>query len=95
MTTKIVVPCVVGGQISPFDFFIGKPADGSQPIQFQAKWIGSAKQGSVPPHIIKALDDLQKISRETGVSLEELCDLAFNQKDDEKKGEDGEETKNE
>lgn len=82
MTKKIMIPCVVQGKVLPSEFYIGKPADGTDPIHFQTKWFGSAKNGSVPPHVIKAIQDLQKISLETGVSFEELCDLAFNKKDD-------------
>ena len=88
MTKEVIIPCIINGQVSPTVFKIGNPAEGSSPIQFQSKWLGSAKQGSVPPHILKALEDLQKVSLQTGVSIEELCDMVFN-----KKGENNEENK--
>lgn len=84
MTKKIVIPCVINGQISPLDFYIGTPAEGSDPIHFQTKWVGSAKQGSVPPHVLQTLTDLKKLSLETGANFEDLCDLIFNKKDESK-----------
>ena len=77
MTKKIVIPCVVGGQVEPVDFFVGKPADGSDPIHFQAKWLNSAKKGSVPPHIMKALLELQQVAAQAGISFEDLCEMTF------------------
>jgi hypothetical protein len=82
MSKKIVVPCIFGGQVSPFEFLVGRPAEGSSPIAFQAKWLGDVKKGGVPPHILKALDDLYKISVETKTDFEDLCDYAFNKKDE-------------
>ena len=78
MTKKIVIPCVVGGQVEPIDFFVGKPAEGSDPIHFQAKWLNSAKKGSVPPHIMKALLELQQVAAQAGISFEDLCEMTFN-----------------
>lgn len=78
MTKKIVIPCVVGGQVEPVDFFVGSPAEGSDPIHFQAKWLNSAKKGSVPPHIMKALLELQQVAAQAGISFEDLCEMTFN-----------------
>jgi hypothetical protein len=78
MTKKIVIPCVVGGQVEPVDFFIGKPAEGSDPIHFQSKWLNNTKKGSVPPHIMKALLELQQVAVQAGISFEDLCEMTFN-----------------
>lgn len=80
MTKKIVLPCVVGGQVESVDFFVGKPAEGTDPIHFQTKWLSSAKKGTVPAHILKALLELQQLAAEAGISFEELCDMTFNKK---------------
>lgn len=80
MTKTIVVPCVVAGVVTPFEFKVGMPAEGSKPIQFQQKWFTTAKEGSVPPHILKILDDLYKLSLESKVPFEDLCEYAFTEK---------------
>lgn len=80
MSKKIVIPCVVGGQVEPTDFYVGKPAEGTDPIHFQAKWLSTAKKGAVPAHILKALLDLQEVAASAGISFEDLCDMTFNQK---------------
>ena len=77
MTKKIFFPCVINGATQPFEFSIGTPAEGSQPIDFQKKWLGTAKQGIVPAYIDKALSDLQKLSEDTKTPLEDLCLAAF------------------
>lgn len=81
MSKRIVIPCFFGGQVSPFEFKVGKPSEGSGPIAFQTKWLGTAKQGAVPTHIMKTLDDLYTLSIESKVSFEDLCDYAFNRQD--------------
>ena len=77
MVKKIVFPCIAGGGVTPMEFKIGLPAEGSHPISFQSKWLSSEKQGAVPPHIIKAISDLYKMAQETGANFEELCEMAF------------------
>jgi hypothetical protein len=77
MTKKIVIPCVIGGASSPTEFFIGSPAEGSNPIAFQAKWLSSAKNGSVSPQVLKALQDLYELSQTSKISFEDLCIQAF------------------
>jgi hypothetical protein len=79
MSKTIVIPCIMGGGVSPVEFKVGRPAEGSGPIAFQSKWLSSSKNGMVPPHILKALEDLWKISIETNSSFEELCVMAFNE----------------
>jgi hypothetical protein len=80
MTKKIVIPCFVGGAVSPTEFFIGSPAEGSDPITFQTKWLQQVKKGAVPPEIMKAILDIYKLAQETNVNFEELCYNAFNEK---------------
>ena len=78
MTKKIMIPCVINGVVSPMEFKVGSPAEGSEPIAYQSKWLNSAKNGSVPPHIINALNNLYKVALETNSNFEELCEMAFN-----------------
>lgn len=80
MVKKVVIPCVINGKVAPVEFNIGKPAEGVEPIEFQSKWLFSAKQGVVPPHITKAFQDLYTISVQNNMDFEDLCELAFNNK---------------
>ena len=77
MTKKIVIPCIIGGATSSAEFFVGSPAEGSDPIAFQTKWFSSAKKGAVSPEILKAIQDLYQLSEEANLSFEDLCVEAF------------------
>ena len=79
MSKKIMIPCVINGVVSPVEFQVGNPAEGSDPIAYQSKWLNSSKNGSVPPHIMSALNNLYKVALETNSNFEELCEMAFNQ----------------
>lgn len=78
MTKKFTIPCNVNGQSVMTDFFIGQPKADQHPIAFQAKWLGSEKNGVVPNEVMDSIAKIKKIADEKNVSFEDLCIYTIN-----------------
>ena len=75
---KFSIPCSFNGQVSPVDFYIGKPNPANHPIQFQSKWLSSEKGGQVPQEMMDSIAKVKIIADENNISFEELCAYAIN-----------------
>ena len=74
---KFKIPCTFSGKTSPVTFYIGTPDKDHHPIQFQADWLSKERGGTVPPEIMKSLEELKALSEKNGVPFEELCSYAL------------------
>lgn len=74
---KFTIPCDFAGVKAPFNIYIGEPAPGSHPVQHQAHWLSVERGGTIPPEVMDSFQKLLDISRENGVSFEELCVYAL------------------
>ena len=74
---KFSINCDFGGQISPFDFYIGQPEATHHPIKFQSDWLSKERGGTVPAEVMDAIAKLKDLSIKNDVSLEELCEYAL------------------
>ncbi len=74
MVKKLTVPCSFGnGQKIPVTLYVGNPALGSHPFDFQNRWLNSTKGGNIPEEIMKSFGDLNSLAAKNRVSFEELC----------------------
>lgn len=74
---KFTIPCNFGGQKANFDVYIGNPKDGNHPLQNQANWLSTERGGQIPPEIMESFAKLLQLSKEKGVSFEDLCVYAL------------------
>ncbi len=74
---KFKIPCTFSGKTSPVTFYIGAHEKDHHPIQFQADWLSKERGGTVPPDIMKSLEELKALSEKNGVPFEELCSYAL------------------
>lgn len=75
---KFTIPCDFAGTQAPFNIYVGEPADHvSQPLQHQAHWLSTERGGTIPVEVMDSFAKLLAISRENGVSFEELCVYAL------------------
>lgn len=73
MVKKFTANCDFGGQKAPVTFYIGMPANGMHPLNFQSKWLSGNRGGNVPPDIMDSFAKLSEISEKNHVSFEDLC----------------------
>jgi hypothetical protein len=73
MVKKFDATCDFGGQKVPVTFYIGTPAVGSHPLNFQSKWLSQARGGVVPSDIMESFGELVEIAERNRVPLEDLC----------------------
>jgi hypothetical protein len=74
---KFSVPCDFGGVKAPFDFYIGEPAQGRHPLQYQSAWLAEYRGGTVPKEVMENFAKILTLALENGVSFEELCAYAI------------------
>jgi hypothetical protein len=74
---KFTIPCDFGGTKAPFNIYIGEPAPGKHPLQHQAHWLSVERGGTIPSEVMDSFQKLLDISKENGVSFEELCVYAL------------------
>ncbi|RTK92764.1 MAG: DUF2610 domain-containing protein, partial [Rickettsiales bacterium] len=67
----------MGGQMSPFTIYIGKPEKGHHPLHFQADWVTKVRSGAIPPEVMDSITQLQQLAEKNNVSLEDLCVYAL------------------
>lgn len=73
MVKKFTANCDFGGKKSPVTLYVGDPAMGTHPLNFQNKWLSDTKGGSVPSDIMDSFSKLIEIAAKNRVSFEELC----------------------
>lgn len=73
MVKKFTANCDFGGKKSPVTLYVGDPAAGTHPLNFQNKWLSDTKGGSVPSDIMDSFSKLIEIAAKNRVSFEELC----------------------
>ena len=78
MTKKFTIPCNFSGQAVMTDFFIGEPAEGQHPINFQAKFLASNKGGIVPQEVMDSMTKIKTLADEHNVSFEDLFIYTLN-----------------
>lgn len=79
MTKKFSAPCNFNGVSSPFTFWISddyKP--GNHPLDFQTKWLSSARGGILDPKISEGIMQIAQISEKNKISFEYLFGIAMN-----------------
>ncbi|MDF5726839.1 MAG: DUF2610 domain-containing protein [Rhizonema sp. PD38] len=74
---KFTIPCDFGGVKAPFSIYIGNPAPDSHPLKYQAAWLLEERSGTIPIEVMESFQKLYEISRDNGVSFEELCVYAL------------------
>ena len=74
---RFTIPCDFGGQKSPFHIYVGEPDPSKHPLQNQAHWLSSERGGNIPQEVMDSFQKLHDISKENGVSFEELCVYAL------------------
>jgi len=77
LTRKFTINCDFGGQVSPFNIYIGKPDPKHHPLHFQGEWLGKERGGAIPAEVMDAVTKLQELAEKNGVSLEDLCVYAL------------------
>lgn len=73
MVKKFTANCDFGGRKVPVTLYVGDPAIGSHPLNFQNKWLSDTKGGMVPLNIMQSFAKLVEISEKNRVSFEDLC----------------------
>jgi hypothetical protein len=73
MVKKFNANCNFGGQLAPVTLYVGDPAKGSHPLNFQGKWLSKQMGGNIPDSIMNSFSKLAEISEKNRVSFEELC----------------------
>lgn len=74
---KFSINCDFGGQLAPFDIFIGQPEKSHHPLHFQADWLLKQRGGTILPEVMDAIAKLNALALENGVPLEDLCVYAL------------------
>jgi hypothetical protein len=74
---RFTINCIFGGQKAPFSIYVGEPADDKHPLQNQSSWLGSERNGQIPPEIMESFQKLHSIAKENGVPFEDLCFYAL------------------
>ncbi len=73
MVKKFTANCDFGGTKSPVTLYVGDPAIGSHPLEFQNRWLSKDRGGIIPPEIMSSFEKLRKISEEYRTPFEDLC----------------------
>ncbi len=73
MVKKFTANCDFGAKKAPVTLYVGDPAIGSHPLNFQNKWLSDNKGGMVPLDIMQSFKKLAEVSEKNRVSFEELC----------------------
>jgi hypothetical protein len=73
MVLRLSIPCSFGQNVSNVDFFVGNPREDLHPINFQSKWLGEARGGSVPASVMNSIKKIKEIADKEHISFENLC----------------------
>ena len=73
MVKKFNANCTFGSQVVPVTLYVGNPAIGSHPLNFQSKWLSQEKGGNIPLSIMNSFAKLAEIAEKNRVPFEDLC----------------------
>lgn len=73
MVKKFVANCDAPSGPVPVTLYIGNPATGNHPLNFQNRWLSDTKGVNVPLNIMRSFAKLVEISEKHRVPFEELC----------------------
>lgn len=73
MVKKFTANCQAQGKTIPVTLYVGNPAIGSHPLNFQNRWLSDEKGLIVPPNIMRSFSKLVEISEKHRVPFEDLC----------------------
>ncbi|QJC27513.1 hypothetical protein ANPL_02160 [Anaplasma platys] len=74
---KFIIPCDFGGKTSPFAVYVGEPKPDAHPVQQQNTWLAKERGGQLPERVISSLEKLNKLAKENGICLADLCVYAL------------------
>jgi len=74
---RFTVPCDLPDRRGSFHVYVGRPAPGAHPLQYQVAWLREIHEGTVDPEVLLAFGRLLEVAREGEVAFEELCAEAF------------------
>ena len=74
---KFTIPCHFGRTKAPFDVYIGKPAPGRHPLEYQARWLKEERGGIIPPEVMESFAKLLDLATKNNVNFEDLCVYAM------------------
>lgn len=75
---RFTFPCnFPGGVQNPFSFYVGDPNPKNHPLQHQAAWLASERQGSVPADVMNLFQELRTLANDHDVPFEDLCEYAL------------------
>lgn len=73
MVKKFTANCDFAGRKVPVTLYVGNPAVGSHPLNFQNRWLSEVKGGMVPLNIMQSFSKLVTISEKNRIPFEDLC----------------------
>ena len=79
---KFSIPCDFAGVRAPFDIYVGEPHPDKHPLRHQSSWLLRERGGNIPADVMASFEQLHNISKENGVSFEELCVYALGSQSD-------------
>lgn len=82
MLKKFTIPCDFAGVKAPFNIYVGEPRPDKHPLLHQSSWLQRERGGTIPTEVMDSFEKLHGISKENGVSFEELCVYALGEKKD-------------
>lgn len=77
MVKKFTANCDFPGKKSPVTLYVGNPALGSHPLNFQNKWLSENKGGAIPQDIMNSFEKLVELSEKNRVPFEDLCEYVI------------------
>ncbi len=77
MVKKFNVNCDFSGKLLPVSLYLGSPAEGTHPLNFQSRWLSQVKNGKIPTDLMKSLSKLAEISQTNRVPFEDLCEYVI------------------
>jgi hypothetical protein len=73
MIKKFTANCEANGRQVPVTLYVGNPATGNHPLNFQNRWLSDTKGVMVPINIMRSFSKLVEISEKHRVPFEDLC----------------------
>ena len=69
---KFTLPTNIGGNITPYTFFIGQPESGRHPLYYQSEHVTNDKFGSVPAEVMQAIENIMNLAEKNNMRADEF-----------------------